>query len=751
MKKTFISLLLSIITAFGCFALPACNFSIDGEGGKIQGELTQISAPKNVRVENDIVKWSSVSNADSYIVQVGTEENQATTTELQIPLSMILSESLNGFYVKVKALPSSSILYSESDWSAVAGPYDYNINSTSSGGTTGENSLTNWDSPIVQNGIGMTIDAINGGYIEMKAGIDAGIFNEEKLRQLPLYKLDLNENTAYYSEGESFEEYSEQYSKNFSAKLSRSVNAGISIPGVFSINSENSFSSSFSDSVRTKRNDSTKEYYYTHSQVYKSHRIWISGATNKKTFTNILSDSFLQEARAVSTEEEAVEFFRIYGTHLITEAFFGGKVDINYNIITNDSSFTEEKAKEISAGLKFAAGATIPVDGLEIEAGGSTESSISNTEQTIKTFKSDALDSEMKINTKGGDSISFASFSDLKNGFNQWMGTVPNNLALIDVPNGSLISLWDILPSTDEYKTVKTILEGCFKSQCLDSYAKQLETLYGIRFDGGKGTLEEPYLISTLQHFKNIAYKMDSHFKLLNDIDLGNWVPLGTVQWKHTAQEDNPENPFKGTLDGDGHTITYNSKVTNIDSNNDGAWGLFGSSNGAEFKNIKLKATIYSCPNDDGEKIDAWEFCMGGLVGLSIDTKFDNCELLSGSIISNKLTDKAWVRPGGTWYLGATYTGGLVGDARDGWFANCINNGTVTSEGYICFAGGIAGNIYNGATVKSSCKNNGRVDATYKVSAYYIWPEGYWGESGTGDLYGKDGAPYLTPNGNTIT
>lgn len=750
MKKKCISLLLSAITAFGCVAMPACDIKLDGDGGIIQGELTQISAPKNVRVENGIVKWSAVSNADSYIVQVGDEGNQAVTTELQMPLSMILSGSLNNFYVKVKAKPSSSILFSESEWSAAAGPYNYEGSNSSSGGTTDNDSTSDektqisWDDPIVQNGVGTTVNAISGKYIDMYAGVDAGVLDMQKLYQLPLYKFDLNENIAYYSEGESFEEYCDQYSKTISTKFSNSVNAGVGIPGVFSLNAERSFSSSFSSSVKTERKESTREYYYTHSQVYKNHRIWISGANNKKTFTNILSNAFLQEAKSILTEEDAADFFRTYGTHLVTTAFLGGKIDITCNIVTNNSSFTKEKAREISLGLKNAAGASIPIDGVQVEAGGSTESSINSALQTINTSEEGTLCSELKIYAQGGTILSFMSFDELKNDFKQWIETVPDNLALIDVPDGSLMSLWDILPSTDEYKTARNLLEQCFKSQCSTSYAEKLNRLYGdvdLKFDGGTGTSTDPYLISTRDQLKKVAYKMGSHFKLTQDIDLGHWTPLGTTQWKHTAKEDNPEDPFRGTLDGDGYTLIYSSAVTGIDSANDGAWGLFGSSNGASFKNLKLKATIYSCPPDPkAENVDACEFSMGALVGLAIDTNFDNCELLSGSIISNKKTDSPYYQPFAMRNIGATYTGGLVGDARaDSTFTNCINNGTVYSHGYFSFAGGLVGNAYQ--TTIQGCINNGEVTSVH--SGYYMG----WGESAFGDIVGKEIAPWLIPDG----
>lgn len=126
MKRVSLILTLILILSLS-MSLIACNIKVDPETGvgTITGELTKLSTPTNVRVEDDIIKWSSVQNAGSYIVQIGDESHQAKTSYLEYPISSLLSSSASGLYVKVKALPISSILYSESDWSELYGPVDY--------------------------------------------------------------------------------------------------------------------------------------------------------------------------------------------------------------------------------------------------------------------------------------------------------------------------------------------------------------------------------------------------------------------------------------------------------------------------------------------------------------------------------------------------------------------------------------------------------------------------------------------------
>lgn len=124
MKKVLLTLLVLAI----CISAVACELNLDGKKATITNELTRLSAPTNVRIENGFIYWSAVSNADRYVVQVGDESNQATTTELCYPISSLRLIEGQTYYAKVKALPSSSILYSESEWSGLSAAYVHGEN-----------------------------------------------------------------------------------------------------------------------------------------------------------------------------------------------------------------------------------------------------------------------------------------------------------------------------------------------------------------------------------------------------------------------------------------------------------------------------------------------------------------------------------------------------------------------------------------------------------------------------------------------
>ncbi len=74
----------------------------------------------------------------------------------------------------------------------------------------------------------------------------------------------------------------------------------------------------------------------------------------------------------------------------------------------------------------------------------------------------------------------------------------------------------------------------------------QVRTIHVSAFAAGEGTAEAPYEVTSAAELAKLAYGPDRSFLLKTDIVLDNtWTPVGSA-----------ENPFTGSLDGDGHRIT---------------------------------------------------------------------------------------------------------------------------------------------------------------------------------------------------
>ena len=165
------------------------------------------------------------------------------------------------------------------------------------------------------------------------------------------------------------------------------------------------------------------------------------------------------------------------------------------------------------------------------------------------------------------------------------------------------------------------------------------------------------------------AAKDGDTVKLVKDITLTEtWTPIGTE-----------DAPFKGTFDGQGHTITD----LNISS---GSYaGLIGVLDAGTVKNVKFASVNISTTGTD----------VGAAVGRIINNgKVENVQVLSGSV------------------SGAKRVGGVVGCIKAyGSVADCSNAATVSATTYN--VGGIVGAAYYTKTGKamhiSNCKNTGVV------------------------------------------
>lgn len=198
-------------------------------------------------------------------------------------------------------------------------------------------------------------------------------------------------------------------------------------------------------------------------------------------------------------------------------------------------------------------------------------------------------------------------------------------------------------------------------------------------------------------------------FTLTNDLELGDWTPIGNAQYS-----------FKGTFDGDGHILS-NIKI----KEGSGTYqGLFGSTDGAIIKNVLIKGFSTSSLSDPNGVI------VGALVGKGINTTIENCEVEGAEIIDGTEPDKfeivcpttmgsvagtlvasqvsytsSYMQVSATYDLQNDYSirvGGFVGNAQNTAFEKSSSFGGVslaysgTGENYantIFYVGGFAGEL----------------------------------------------------------
>ena len=209
-------------------------------------------------------------------------------------------------------------------------------------------------------------------------------------------------------------------------------------------------------------------------------------------------------------------------------------------------------------------------------------------------------------------------------------------------------------------------------------------------FEGGDGSVSDPFLISNVNQLQNISFDLDAHYKIINDIDASD-----TENWNDGKGFDplgETGNFFKGSLDGGNYEI----RSLCINRRFQSRVGLIGFSMNASISNVIVDDVFVRGLHR-----------VGGLVGVNYNTNLVNCsssgdvESLEGvtgvlvgwnnGIIDN-CSSKGNIR--GT----AMEIGGLVGDNNyGGLISNCYSSTNVRSSNSFCggIVGATVGDIFN--------------------------------------------------------
>ena len=244
------------------------------------------------------------------------------------------------------------------------------------------------------------------------------------------------------------------------------------------------------------------------------------------------------------------------------------------------------------------------------------------------------------------------------------------------------------------------------------------------------------YLISTADELRLFASMVNSgqpsiNGKLTADIllnDISNWE-----SWNESTAPANSwtpigsgSQPFTGTLDGDGHSVS--GIYINSTADYQGLVGVLGS---GRTRNIGVKAsyikggynvggvcgynyggTVSNCYNTGSVEGNS---SVGGLCGMNYGNVI-NC-YNNGSVEGNEIVGGVCGRNDGTVsncynngnITGSNYVGGVCGYNYGGTVTNCYNTGSVTGNDYV---GGLCGMNYRNVT---NCYNTGSVEGNYSV------------------------------------
>ena len=237
--------------------------------------------------------------------------------------------------------------------------------------------------------------------------------------------------------------------------------------------------------------------------------------------------------------------------------------------------------------------------------------------------------------------------------------TIDGSSVTIDEP----FSLITLTASIDGWEKKVPLENSTFVTELTIDSIQDLENLRVAVSQGDAGRYKD---VANVEGFARASFRMTTDLAIT-----GNWTGIGTSS-----------NPFRGTFDGGGHTIS------GMRASSGAARGLFG---------YIVNATITNLNVTTGSRQIVATTPSGGIVAKATSSTISNCSF-NGNI---KAT--------------GNYAGGIVGQMVSSTIENCVTSGTIISSG--SYVGGICGRteITSGESHITNCVSIANIDGLSSV------------------------------------
>ena len=215
------------------------------------------------------------------------------------------------------------------------------------------------------------------------------------------------------------------------------------------------------------------------------------------------------------------------------------------------------------------------------------------------------------------------------------------------------------------------------------------------KYNGGSGTKDDPWLISTVEYLKTLAETINSgaaaaydaesdgagnyhgfYFKQTADLELSsitNWVPIG-----YSLDEGYY---FAGQYDGDGYTIANATSNGQRDSEGYATAGIFGWVLLGSVENLRVDRTNFTATGVNNGGWGGYSYAGGIAAGAFVAT-IKNCTVTNSDITSERFDKNGNADQNNC-------AGGVVGYSAGTQFVNCASiSNRITSQ---CYGGGFVG------------------------------------------------------------
>lgn len=322
-----------------------------------------------------------------------------------------------------------------------------------------------YDNPIMEvYGIGYSVDAGKSTFADPE-GIKVGspIFDETWLRNLPLNRIDINTSSVTV--------YSSTQYRDVAKKFSLRTGSKYTLDGaydMFSFGLAYGFGSDF---------ESTYELYYSQYYYYKFLEIkryslsMPNYSCDLSEYKQHLHPNFLNSIEKLRKGQMSyTQFINAYGTHVVGNAVFGGRLELFYSVLSNQVKYTTLVQKNIRDEISGS------IVGL-----GSASSSVNFSFDSLEGFTNDGSTFLFRGKAIGGNPFDVTIQENYAVCYQNWLHSIVGQEVVIGYGQDGLIPIYDFVPDNPIYHNVKYGIQ-----QAIINYLTQKTNEYSNIFNPGE-------------------------------------------------------------------------------------------------------------------------------------------------------------------------------------------------------------------------------------------------------------------------
>ena len=348
------------------------------------------------------------------------------------------------------------------------------------------------------NELGKTVNLITASDLEVYTGAKS-VFRDDMRYEKPAGN---NTGTSYGNtiKSSSAEETLHQVHNAISVKVEYGSRKKRN--GNFMTNKAPTFSFNGNFSYEKKRKTETNEYYYTYSYYYEQGSRSLNAYNSIEGLRQFVSDELLVDAYKLQTGQlTAAQFVSYWGTHVITAAIYGQRVDVNYSYIAEKTDDSDQWKANIEGELNKRFGFK------QITVGGKVEG------EKIETKITSDIMQKLDITSKSLNKLNATSLEQFDKNFDSWLQDKEGNV-FINVPDQSLYWVWDLLG--DEYNDVKELLDDYVMSECDKLNDEVLNKINSLKYED-----DLKFDKNTQTLFLNLKYYQEHSYVGVDTFDRG--------------------------------------------------------------------------------------------------------------------------------------------------------------------------------------------------------------------------------------